>query len=301
MRLGAVVFVLASLAPAAAYADDEAEALYREGRKAALAKDWTAACASFRASAEREPAPGTLLNLGDCEEHRGNLREARARFEASVRLFKSDDDRAAYARQRLAAIERKIPKLTVKLQPGSPADARIDLDGAPLASKGTIALDPGAHVLVVHAPGRSDVESRITLAEGEDRTIVLAAGARTAVEPAPVVHAPEPRPAPESSGTRTAGWLVLGAGGVGIATGLVAGLMTMNAKSDADAHCPAVGCDPDGLAAQRAGTTWSAISTTAFVVGGVAAATGASLLLFAPSARSAIGVAPGAITYGARF
>lgn len=295
--------VSSSLLPTVARADDEAESLYRDGRRAALAKDWSTACAKFKASADREAAPGTLLNLGDCEEHRGHLRDARTSFEASVKLFKSGDDRASYAKQRLAAVEKKIPKLATKLEPGSPKDARIELDGSLVASKDPISLEPGEHVLVVRAAGRSDVESRITLAEGENRTIVLTVGTRMVVD-GPVsttrVRSADWSPAPPRSGVRTAGWIVLGIGAAGIATGLVGGFMTMNAKSDADEHCKA-GCDNPGLAAQERGKTWSTIATSAFVAGGVAAAAGAGLLLFAPSSKSTVGVGLGTVSYRASF
>lgn len=294
------------LTPAIARADDEAESLYRDGKKAAQAKDWSTACARFKASAEREPAPGTLLNLGDCEEHRGHLRDARASFESSVKLFKPGDERASYAKQRLAAIERKIPKLTAKLQVGSPGDARIDLDGAPLASKDAVALEPGEHVLVVRAPGRSDVESRITLAESENRTVVLTVGSRTASDvPVSTTHVtsavmPE-SPRGHGAALRTTGWVGLGLGAAGLATGLVAGWMTMSAKVDADDHCPRTGCDADGLSAQREGKTWSTVSTAAFIGGGVLTAAGLGILLFGPSSRGAVGLGPGTVSYGATF
>jgi hypothetical protein len=300
------VVLLGLLVPASAYADDEAEALYRDGKKAAQAKDWPTACAKFKASVEREPAPGTWLNLGDCEEHRGRLREARASFESSVRMFKAGDERGNYARQRLAAIERKIPKLTAKLGAGSPADARIDLDGAPLSSKDPVALEPGEHVLVVHASGRSDVESRITLAESENRTVVLNVGTRTTVDapaklttPTPTPPAPPPR---EGSGLRTTGWVVLGVGAAGVATGLFAGLMTMNAKSDADANCPeGVGCNEEGRTAQSSGKTWSAISTTAVIAGGAAAALGITFVILGSSSKTTVGINPTGVTYNTTF
>ena len=294
------------LLPSIAYADDEAESLYRDGKKAAQAKDWPTACAKFKASADREPAPGTWLNLGDCEEHRGRLRDARASFESSVRMFKAGDERGNYARQRLAAIDRKIPKLTAKLPTGSPADSRSELDGAPLTSKEPVALEPGEHVLVVHASGRSNVESRITLAEGENRSIVLNVGSRTTTD-GPVgttkvtsATMMTPPPKPEGSGLRTTGWIVLGVGAAGVATGLFAGLMTMNAKSDADKNCPNDACNPDGLAAQSSGTTWSTISTTAFIAGGVAAVSGISLVLLS-GPKATVGINPTGVTYQAQF
>src|SRR5689334_22746525 len=104
-----------------ARADDPvADALYQEGRRAVIAKDWATACKKFQESHDREPAPGTLLNLADCEENRGRLVDALAHFEAAGRLFQVGDERVTYAKQRASGIERRVPKLTLRLHPTSP-------------------------------------------------------------------------------------------------------------------------------------------------------------------------------------
>src|SRR4029079_13618987 len=73
--------------PAFAHATDAtAETLYQEGRRAAQQKDWDLACKKFKESLDREPAPGTLLNLGDCEERRGRLVAAEGHFISAARL-----------------------------------------------------------------------------------------------------------------------------------------------------------------------------------------------------------------------
>jgi outer membrane protein assembly factor BamD (BamD/ComL family) len=61
------------LLSAPARADESAESLYQQGRDAAQAQNWELACKKFKESHDREPAPGTLLNLGDCEEHQSKL------------------------------------------------------------------------------------------------------------------------------------------------------------------------------------------------------------------------------------
>ena len=66
--------------PAPAMADTRdpaaAEALFEAGRQAATRGDWTTACPKFAESQRLDPAPGTLLNLADCEEHLGHLASA---------------------------------------------------------------------------------------------------------------------------------------------------------------------------------------------------------------------------------
>ncbi|MFO0567610.1 MAG: hypothetical protein U0263_18270 [Polyangiaceae bacterium] len=50
-----------------------AEALFNAGRDAVKAGDYPTACAKFRESNRLDPAPGTVLNLADCEEHLGHV------------------------------------------------------------------------------------------------------------------------------------------------------------------------------------------------------------------------------------
>src|SRR3954463_15096752 len=87
-----------------AYARDPAaaEVLYRSAREAAKKGDFATACAQFAESQRLDPAPGTLLNLADCEEHRGLIAAAWIHFVEAEPQFKSGDARAALARDRAA-------------------------------------------------------------------------------------------------------------------------------------------------------------------------------------------------------
>lgn len=293
----ALVFAL--LLPRLARADDAvAESLYQEGRHAAEAKDWDLACKKFRESQDREPAPGTLLNLADCEDKRGHLIEALADFEASAKLLQ--DSRRTYAKERAAALGRRLPRLTLRLPSRIPTATSVERDGrlVEAASLGTpVALDPGEHVVVVRAQGHAEAKRTLRLAEGQSLSVELAVGApltdgsKEAVVPATEgpstsdASAPIPTPSrlPRSaSAMRTAGIASLGVGAAGLAVGLVTGLLTLNAKSTADAACPAAGCTPEGLDAQDRGKRWSTVSTVGFATAGVGLLAGASLLLLAP-------------------
>src|SRR5688572_30934554 len=166
------------LAPAiASAADPRAEQLYQEGRKAASAKDWDVACKKFKESHDREPAPGTLLNLGDCEEKRGKLVAAQSHFVAAGRLFRVGDERSIYAKQRAAQLERRTPKLALRLHPSSPVGTNVERDGVVLDGgmlNVPVPVDPGDHVLLVRSPGRLDVRSTVKLVESETRELELA-------------------------------------------------------------------------------------------------------------------------------
>lgn len=286
-----------------ALADDSvAETLYQEGRRAASAKDWELACRKFRESHDREPAPGTLLNLADCEEKRGLLTEAMAHFEAASRLFR--DERGPFAKERAIAIEKRLPRLTLRLEPTSPTDTTVERDGRMLhaGALGTpAALDPGDHVVIVRASGRVEAKRTIRLAEKENRDVELVAGPPlpNASTGAAAAGTPgiEPHAAPSEhergSSLRTAGIVSLGVGALGLVVGVVSGIVVLNSKSTADANCQPT-CTDVGLDAQRQGRTMSIVSTAGFVTAGVGLITGGVLLLL-PSSRgrtSALGATP---------
>jgi hypothetical protein len=289
------------LTPFWARADATAEQLYQQGRDAARGKNWALACARFLVSQEREPAPGTLLNLADCEEHLGRLLDALGHFETAARTFKPGDERVLYARQRALAVAGRAPKLTIRLDPGAVPDTAVELDGVagPAPSDKPILVDPGEHVIVVRAPRRAPVRSTIRMAEGEARELVLSPGGAVATEPGPVASAravePGASPAPHVATVsdpapleplRPAGYASLAVGALGLGIGTLGGLLTLSAKGAADDACTQSGCTEAGLNAESRGKTWSTISTVGFVVGGLGLATGALLLWLAPSRRA---------------
>jgi hypothetical protein len=173
-------------------------------------------------------------------------------------------------------------------------------------------VDPGEHAVLVRAPQHTDVRVTLHLGEGESRQLDLEPGAAIATagaaaakpspaaESAPAPSRPLHRSAPPSgdhatvaagSPLRTAGFVALGVGAVGLAAGVAGGLMTMSAKSTADSNCTG-GCNGSGLDAESQGKTWSSISTIGFVAGGAALAAGVTLLVVAPSGGSRVEARP---------
>jgi len=222
----ALRLLVASAALAAAqraHADDtqaRADALFREGRRAADRGEWAVACAKFRESRAAEPAPGTLLNLADCEEARGQLTLAWGHFAELADALPTSDARKAIARARAQRIERTMPKLRVRLAAAS-APARVLRDGVELGNGlgRALPVDPGVHVVVVSASGVADRTYTVELARGEERDMEVARGA------APVATRPI-RP------------VALVLGGVGIAalsTGATTGVIALGELSGPDA------------------------------------------------------------------
>jgi len=320
--VGLVAGVLGGVSPAPALADTRdpaaAEALFEAGRQAATRGDWATACPKFAESERLDPAPGTLLNLADCEEHLGHLAAAWDAWHEALSSLAPGDDRVGPVRKRAAALDARIPRLTVRLAADAPPGASVHRDSLELgaASLGVpLPVDPGPHVVRVDAPGREPASTSVTLAEGESRVLDVSAGAAIATEPtaaqlAPPAPAPPlpaaeaPPPAPAHPVLRTTGFVLGIAGLASLAAGGVTGALALAQKSTVQAHCPEPrGCDQTGFDAAQNGHTFATVSDVTFVAGGVLLAAGAALVLLNP-ARSApttgwlVAPAPGGATLG---
>src|SRR5262245_30450330 len=102
-----------------------AESLFREGRKALDAGDFVTARSRFAESRRLDPKPGTLLNLARCDEQLGELASAWQLYRQGLDQLAADDDRREFVQERLADLEKRLPKLTIRLARGARADARV--------------------------------------------------------------------------------------------------------------------------------------------------------------------------------
>src|SRR5688572_12073921 len=107
-----LAFLLLLVPASAGAAPSEGEQLFREGRAAMQAQDYDRACTKFAESFAKEPAPGTSLNLGECEEHRGRLVAAYDAFMTAASGF-TNAEKQKYATNRAEALDKKIPRLLV--------------------------------------------------------------------------------------------------------------------------------------------------------------------------------------------
>ena len=276
--------------------------------------DFTAACPKFAESQRLDPAPGTLLNLADCEEHLGHLARAWDAWHEGIALLPRADERLPVARQRAQALESRLPRLLLRLAPNAPPATKLRCDDTEIgpASLGVaLPVDPGLHVVHAEALGRAASSTEVTLSEGETRVMDVAPGpplppSAQAVPPPPIA-APPPPPAPEhghaATGVRVAGWVIGGVGLAGLGLGAATGVLTMSKKATVDVHCvPGKGCDPVGYDAARSGQTLSVESNVSFAVGAALVVAGISLVLLggAHSSPTALVFAPsrGGATFG---
>jgi len=273
-----------------------ADALFRRGREDAEREKWAAACPKFAESQRLDPAPGTLLNLADCEEHTGRIASAYEHYKSAIETMAATDDRIPFAKQHMASIEKNVPHLTLLVAPGFPDGAEIRRDDVELrtASFGVaLPVDPGPHVILVTAPGRVGRKTVISLAPGEARTLTLDAGPVGANPPptsgdgSTLGGATGPTHADSAGPRRIAGLIAAGVGLAGVVVGAVAGGLVLGKKSIVDDpnHCDQSthACDQTGVNAASDGRSLSVASTVAFTVGAAFVAAGAVLYFTAPS------------------
>ncbi|MEP7053559.1 MAG: hypothetical protein ABJB12_24565 [Pseudomonadota bacterium] len=263
-----------------------ADALFDSARAAMAKGDFERACEQFKASDKLDPASGTELNLADCEEKRGRLAGAWELFRTVEEKLSANDERLPVAHARAQALQGRVPRLTVRLAPGAPPSSTfreggVEFDAATFGLP--LPMDPGAHELLVSAPGFVPRLFSLRLAEGESRELTVLPGAPLKqVQPA-AVPLPSSTPRESSSGragTRTLGFALGGVGIGGVSVGAVAGVLMLGQKNAVNDEChPDKSCTKAGLAAAHSAHTLQAVSNVGWVVGAAALGAGAYLLL----------------------
>jgi hypothetical protein len=267
--------------------------LFDEGRQALARKDFTTACAKFSESYRVQAAAGTAMNWATCEEQLGHLATAWWRWNDAISLLHPGDDRLAYVERQVRRLDSRLPYLSVSLAPAAPFQTAVLRDGVPLRDGRlglTLPVDPGEHQISVSAPGYADRRFSITVAEREQKALVVEPGAKLASLKTPDAVAPSP-PATQ----RTVGWIACGVGAAGFATAAVTGLMLPAKQQAVSENCVNHVCNQTGLDAAKAGDTLQTMNTIGWVAGIVAGGLGAYLVISSPSSaagrpRAAVGL-----------
>ncbi|GAC1352762.1 MAG: hypothetical protein NVS3B20_13790 [Polyangiales bacterium] len=287
--------------PARAQNGASADALFREAKASIARGEIDRACAMFAESNRLEPAVGTLLNLADCEERRHRIAQASQLFVRAKEAMPPGDDRLPYVEDRLAKLAPRIPHVTLRRANGAPRELRLSAEGTTYSDAVLgvpLPLEPGVHLLRVEAIGYVGADYTITVAEGESAVLEIAPGRRVgdgaaAVHPNDSKSFDQQRQKTESSPqrpvnpstARTAGWVFMGSGLVGIATGTITGILVFANANTYKAHCTPV-CDDEGAQAARVGRPLSVISPIALGIGVLGVGVGAFLVVTSKSATS---------------
>ncbi len=295
--LGLALASVAATSTTAAFADARADELFQEGRKAMKANDWPGALASLSQSYKLEPAPGTLLNVAECEMHVGKLAQALEHFKQVEIALPTQDKRRGVAVERALSLASRVPRLVVKLAATAPAGTEVYRGDTRLEPGATVLVDPGPISLRVTAPGRRERALSVTAKENETTAVLAEPEALDGpAAPGPVPGlGPSPSRSPASSppadsgvqasatpgnGKRTAGFVIGGVGVASLGVGVVTGLMALGKASTVKEHCdPNLACDPQGVDAGSSGKTLSLVSTITVAAGLVGIGVGTFLVV----------------------
>jgi hypothetical protein len=242
---------------------------------AAHADDDKAACLEAASQGQRLRGAHKLF------EAREQLRVcARAQCPAVVQ-----SDCAAW----LDSVEKALPSVVLAAKSGAGADlidVKVTADGQPFATKmdgQAVPIDPGPHTFHFEAADGTAVDQQVVVREGlQSQPVSVVIGAPPAAPP-PAASTVEPRPAAEqprgSSPWRTVGWVLGGAGVVGLGVGVVGGVIAAGDKNDM--HCSSNNvCTDKGPLQSAFGAATAA--DVGFVAGGILLAAGVVLVVWAP-------------------
>jgi hypothetical protein len=266
-----------------------AEVLFQEGRKLVAEGKYGEGCSKLEASQRLDPGIGTLFNLADCQEKNGKLATAWGLFleAASGARASGNHAREQAARDRAAILEKKMPRILIKVSDADAAGLTLKRDGAAIdrALWGTaVPVDPGPTTIEASAAGKRTWTKTVQL-RAEQANVVVDIPQLESLS-APVAQASTPPPVtietdrPHGGGSKIAGFTLLGAGAVGITVGTIFGLEARSNWNDAKSNC-VVGnqCWQPGLDLADQARGKATVSTIAFIAGGAALAAGALLVI----------------------
>jgi hypothetical protein len=198
----------------------------------------------------------------------------------------------------LADADRALPTVVLMARTGAGTalvDVRVTIDGQPLASKldgQAISVNAGLHTFHFESETGASSDQQLLVNEGERNRAV-------AVVLAPAATAQTP-PSDDSARERSAhshtsnwlGWVLGGAGVLGLGVGTVFGVVTLGDKRSA--HCDDNDvCDPGTVGGIKSAAL---VSDIGWIAGGTLLAAGVAVVLFVPSgsheATAGVRVAP---------
>ncbi len=280
-----LVAMLATAVPCRAHAQENSakgEELFQLGRAALGDGRYELALTYFEQSYEVDPALGTLLNLAVCEEKLGRLAAALSHLDTALKTVPGMDKRRPLIADRLAELERRTPRLTIRVHPPIEKGTVVVLDTRTLDRNDldkAIRVDPGRHELSCAGTSGDRCALGFTIGEGDDAVQNLAVATS---QPLPSLAPIEASRSPQEQ-KRPAFAYGLGALGIAsIAAGFVTGAIVIQRKHVVDEHCDATGCDPTGVDVADSGKIFSLVATALTGLGVVAVGSSVYFMVTSP-------------------
>lgn len=274
-----------------------ARELFQEAYKREQEGRFAEALETFRRVAIVRESASVRYRIASVLESLGRLREARDAFRALAAAQRSlptnEQEISESAAERADGLDKRIPRIVLKLEADPPADARVTIDGAPVPASTEprhVELDPGEHVVRATAPTARPSESRVTLTEGGEVAMTVVLERIVPVERSePVALAPAPAAPPAASNSLA--YVALAAGGVLLVTGSVLLFVRESNIDDLNDQCSGGAC-PLSKKSELESTRDQAelfgpLGIGIGIAGLVVAGTGALFLVARGAARSA--------------
>jgi len=294
-----------------------ARAAASEGAKAFNEGRFADAIDLFTRAQSLVKAPPHLLFIARSHEKLGQLVKARENYLAIKRTNLAADAPPAFkdakdnAEKELAALEPRLPYVTVNVQGGGAAQVTVTQDGVaiPSALVGVPRpVDPGEHKFQAFAKDMESQVATVAVKEAGKESVALT------LESKPGAGAPgggaqggdggkgadgagtgKDTGGGGSNGMKIGAYAALGVGVVGLGLGTVFALSAKSKRDDADALCnlPGGKC-PDNKKSEidsldKDADSASTLSIVGFVAGGLGVATGVTLLILSSSSKSGSG------------
>lgn len=275
-----------------------ARELLKQGYELKVQKNWTEAIAKLSESARLDPQPKTLINLAECEEAVDKLVDAQRHLVEARNASQADEELRNLAEARLSAVEKRMPRLVVRLRPGAPSGTVVTRNGVTLNAPSlgvALPTDPGKQTVTARAPGYAERTFTLEVAERETKEMEVAPGEQLPPPPEPPPTAvPQPAPvppAPEQSSSPLP-FIGLGAAGVGVVGLGVATALYFSARSQRDdAHCLENICEDAASADKLRDAARTGNLATGFAIaGGVLVVGGLATFFLAPRTSSATAI-----------
>lgn len=267
----------------------EAQKLVKEAKKLEKAEDWMAARDTYQQALDLNDTVSVRLALAEVELKLGHMLEAIDQLKAVAEHKQATYMQKKKANQQLEDLTARVPKITVQVPPGFQGTVQIDDLELTADTLGTaVNLNPGTRTVRAKADGYLDFEQTVVLSDGMSETVTV----KMEEVPAPAAPEDEETVKVSTSGVsdstrKTAAYVSLGVGGVGLVVGTAFGLMARSTRKDLDAACVNNVCSEAQRSDYDSGKSKATISTIGFIAGGVGVGVGAVLLLTGSKSKEA--------------
>ena len=281
------------LAATTVSADEDPEALVQKGIELRKSQHDAEALDVFRLAYVKLKTPRVLAQIGLAEQALGQWLEAEADLDAAI-ANTADPWIQKNGEPLRAAVETVRGHLAWVVVTANVAGAELWVNGRsagklPLARVRTVS---GIAHLEVAASGYETARRSVNVgARAELKVdVVLVASSPTAVTPV-VVHGPTERVVITPSPWTKVGVASLSVGVFSLGLGTFFGIRTVQRKHDRDAHCAPIGCDAEGVTADREARFSSTMSAVTLGIGVITTAAGVYFLVRGRSSevRTAVG------------